>query len=658
MKMKAVILLGLVLCSALAWTDESFGSPQLRRVLEDPTSSWQDRMAVFDKRLVDRIAVEVVLVGFEDHILYAQDFEQYFRSMKVDEPLYGIGRTNFPLRIERDVYFRTSMADQALADSLEEVINTEVDKNGNSVIHWKAIDDMIHEDAKKRTRKSTASVFMYVLGLDPPLEDYAYAEATAPSARWNECPHVMQVGASQEARYLWIDLNAGPIKYGPRTHGEGLVNGATVPYMHNYHNEDAVLDDYITADDKRQLVVDLVSFLRKSAEMLLAPPKKESTGRSAAPKNFVFVIISDRDVDEATAAQRAPNITRIMEEIRKIDPGADYDVKRVKLTELEPAIAFSNSLRTHTTLIPDGAGGSRTDIHQYLDSNKLKHWLKGWEQKFRMYGAKYMTYIFDFQTYDLMLLDRMYQSVAFKEMTIAIQSSSNGVHHDLMCGDHTVVRDGRDATRQVLAAILEGAYLVVPLHSRWIAPTKSFVDDYLWSIGRTPFSHFSHSTELSFAIKDFAVKSYLYASAHAAISSLHDAMEAVWSRYGLEPESVIGPRGNAKLTEMLLKLYDSATELMQHISDNDFDAAEGLRDTVREEATRARGLLGEFSKLISSKLVCKLEEEEVGWGYAVLRELQWLAPSITFVIMGAIALLVVWPRVSNLYASRQKKKVL
>ena len=50
-----------------------------------------------------------------------------------------------------------------------------------------------------QTRKSTASVFMYVLGLDPPLEDYAYAEATAPSARWNECPHVMQVGAVRDS---------------------------------------------------------------------------------------------------------------------------------------------------------------------------------------------------------------------------------------------------------------------------------------------------------------------------------------------------------------------------------------------------------------------------------------------------------------------------
>ena len=47
------------------------GPQSINACTADPTSSWQDRMAVFDKRLVDRIAVEVVLVGFEDHILYA-----------------------------------------------------------------------------------------------------------------------------------------------------------------------------------------------------------------------------------------------------------------------------------------------------------------------------------------------------------------------------------------------------------------------------------------------------------------------------------------------------------------------------------------------------------------------------------------------------------
>jgi hypothetical protein len=37
-----------------------------------------------------------------------------------------------------------------------------------------------------------------------------------------------------QQRYMWIDLTAGPLLYGPHTSGEGLVSEFSIPRLDNY----------------------------------------------------------------------------------------------------------------------------------------------------------------------------------------------------------------------------------------------------------------------------------------------------------------------------------------------------------------------------------------------------------------------------------------
>ena len=82
---------------------------------------------------------------------------------------------------------------------------------------------------------------------------------------------------------MWIDIGAGPVSWGPRFSGEGLVNSRFIPYAGNYVN--STLE--IPADQQRQLMIDLASWVRRSVELVVCP----------AVDHLPFLLSPSRDPD-------------------------------------------------------------------------------------------------------------------------------------------------------------------------------------------------------------------------------------------------------------------------------------------------------------------------------------------------------------------------
>jgi hypothetical protein len=81
-------------------------------------------------------------------------------------------------------------------------------------------------------------------------------------------------GASMWAgqqRYMWIDLTAGPLLYGPHTSGEGLVSEFTIPRLDNYQVEDGGGQGGHHFAFIQEFLAELVALVGKTADLLIEP---------------------------------------------------------------------------------------------------------------------------------------------------------------------------------------------------------------------------------------------------------------------------------------------------------------------------------------------------------------------------------------------------
>ncbi|MCD9559191.1 hypothetical protein HAX54_017045 [Datura stramonium] len=114
-------------------------------------------------------------------------------------------------------------------------------------------------------------------------------------------------------------------------------------------------------------------------------------------------------------------------------------------------------------------------------------------------------YVFDLDVSSILLLDRYHQSVAFKDMVIAVRTKST----------QTVSMWGVSPTRAV-----------------WSPRHNSTLVDYSWSVGQTPFGPFSDVSSLSFVQKDAARRNVLLTSLNFSITSALEVLESISAHGG------------------------------------------------------------------------------------------------------------------------------
>lgn len=117
------------------------------------------------------------------------------------------------------------------------------------------------------------------------------------------------------------------------------------------------------------------------------------------------------------------------------------------------------------------------------------------------------------------LVDKYYQAKALSDMVIVTQSNFEWYTSRIQCNGKPVIWDLRDPTREALSAsaLLIGG--LIPSHLSYSTATSCTTQEWLWSVGDSPFSHTSHGMHFSVLHKDMAARNYILAGLEQSINS-------------------------------------------------------------------------------------------------------------------------------------------
>ncbi len=74
------------------------------------------------------------------------------------------------------------------------------------------------------------------------------------------------------------------------------------------------------------------------------------------------------------------------------------------------------------------------------------------------------SFVFDLSTPEILLLDRFHQALSFGDMAVAVQTRAPAALLDFSCAQKPLQFDARDATRPLLAALLQTTWGVAPTY--------------------------------------------------------------------------------------------------------------------------------------------------------------------------------------------------
>lgn len=299
-------------------------------------------------------------------------------------------------------------------------------------------------------------------------------------------------------RYMWIDLTAGPISYGPHTSGDGLVSEFTVPHLDNFQVYGS--QDHSTGSHPysfvQEYLAEVVALVGKTCDTLIEP----SLHHFPVPlvKNLRLhllhvtndVGVSTKYADKFGYIDGIPPCTP-WDTVKKAlgDKGRNIAMQGqsisfnrtvVQLNECKFCLAaYAASLRSHTsTVLRDTM---RTQVHEYVDSKELHNQLLTFLNRGELGFAQYLgidgwrpthleeappsfledqvvpVFVFDLIEDSLVLLDRFHQAASFPEMVVAVQTSSVAAAVDFQCTGEMVTMNPMDASRPTLAALLQVA---------------------------------------------------------------------------------------------------------------------------------------------------------------------------------------------------------
>lgn len=404
-----------------------------------------------------------------------------------------------------------------------------------------SVDALVAEDF----RKHGLSYTIYLLNPSRPAGGLQYYYAQPPDSHETIFPHPEcgMMGWVGTDRYVWIDLSAGPVTFGPQTHGSGLVTDLSIPSVDRVFHTPHVGGKLNVKANTHAFMAEVAAFVGHTASLLVTPPVHRFPIPYARHTIVNLMLISAGNqldplvIDKQKVAdQRWERVLGQLQRLALAGQTVAVNVSRVSSGECPLCVAaLSHSRKPHTSNVL--ADGLRTQVHEYLHSKELREWL----QKFEMesWGLKdYLVedyrqqnqgagsvrvlnaFVYDVDSSDILLLDRFHQAVSFRDMVVAVQTNAQAALVDFQCNGVAMTMDPSDPARAVLGALLETGWGVARTHDVWSHHRSTVEQNYLWSIGDTPFGPFSLSTRLSFAQRDAAARAILYSSLNHTLAEL------------------------------------------------------------------------------------------------------------------------------------------
>lgn len=560
------------------------------------------------------LPITVKLVGFssEDRSQLEIQFTHYIDVVSRDEKVKIVGGDAHELVVLPKPALTVEPTSSKLADTIYDAISKQLEKPSSLAsanlkpVDYSVIDKIIKEDISKPVTSYT----IYLLNLRKQKHSYAYSyNWREPSPSFSRCLGSLWTGSE---RYMWVDLAAGPVEYGPALSGEGLLpRGDTHPLATLHSNKQG----------QKAFLADLASLVWSAMQMLLAPsirvPMHFETDMDV---HFIHIHGSEQEVDskgldwdliESTFSQERNNGLLLNRQHLKFHRHA------IKMSSCSICVAsVSRAMRSYTsrfhfenyTLI----------VSDYLDSKQL-HWAlrHSRHELLTKVGISHSSvarvlpvYIFDLDYDRHLLLDRYHQAIAFRDMVIAVRTRSSQGVSDYTCNGRHVVLQSRQLERPIVGALLQTLWGVTPTHLRWSAQHNNSIVDYTWSVGQTPFGPFSDMLSLSFVQRDAAPRNTLLINFNSSVSSAIEVLRSVKAQGG--ERKLLGAKRHAEFMQRWHVFYFKLEKVMSSISHFDFDTALYFMKSTDHDLSRLHRLVYDAAIEVQTTLVC-FQDPPVPW---------------------------------------------
>lgn len=444
--------------------------------------------------------------------------------------------TNHRLSLTHSPSFQVSLSSSSLSSKLTDKIKSEIAttpaplRSNLISISYASVDSIIKHDFENE--KPLQGVYIYLLNLGSQSKPYAYryTDSGDSSLGVTKCSGSIWTG---KERYLWIDLSAGPVDYGPALSGDGVLPRGEFHPLTALHGR---------PKSQKALLADMASLVWSAYKVLLVPSLRiPVTFENSLIVQFIHIHGPDKDPKGLDFDQIEKNFRDEVQNGGLVFKDQMLSFKKYDVDMAECSIcsfAISLSITSYTsrylfdnyTLI----------VSEYLDSKRLHQTLSESHDEIRRlaglpeedFGRVLPVYIFDLEVNSILLLDRYHQSIAFKDMVIAVRTKNTQTVSDYSCNGRHVFTQTRELERPLVGSILQSMWGVSPTHLVWSPQHNSTLVDYTWSVGHTPFGPFSELSSLSFIQKDAARRNVLLTSLNYTITSAIDVLESIATHGG------------------------------------------------------------------------------------------------------------------------------
>lgn len=590
------------------------------------------------------VPITVKLVGFssEDRAQLQNQFTHYIDVVSKDEMVKVVGGDSHDLVAQTKVSVTVEPTGRQLADIIYDAIAKQLEKPSSlASANLKPVDyTVVDEIIRDQLPKPITSYIIYLLNLRTQARSYAYSyNWREPSPSFSRCLGSIWTGND---RYIWVDLTAGPVEYGPALSGEGLLPRGNAHPLATLHSN---------RQGQKAFIADLASLVWSATQMLLAPPLRVPVHfETDLEVHFIHIQGSEQEVDvkgldwnliESTFSQESKNGLLLHRQHLK------FRRHVLKMSTCSVCVAaVSRSLRSYTsrfhfenyTLI----------VSDYLDSKQL-HWALRHSKHDLLTKAGITlssvarvvpVYVFDLDQDRHLLLDRYHQAIAFRDMVIAVRTRSSQGVSDYTCNGRHVVLQSRLLERPIVGALLQTLWGVTPTHLRWSTQHNSSIVDYTWGVGQTPFGPFSDMLSLSFVQKDAAPRNTLFTTLNNSVSSAIDVLQSVKAHGG--ERKLLGPKRHAEFMQRWNVFYFKLEKAMSAISHFDFDTSLYFLKSSDHDLLRLHRLVYDAAAEQQTTLVC-FKDPPFPWKPIV----------ISSVVLGVV--LYLWMKRERLFSNKKKR---
>ncbi|KAJ8451269.1 hypothetical protein Cgig2_014041 [Carnegiea gigantea] len=198
----------------------------------------------------------------------------------------------------------------------------------------------------------------------------------------------------------------------------------------------------------------------------------------------------------------------------------------------DPALAMAFSVARRTAAIPIlfVNGTYIKTVSNYLDSSIIQHQLRRLDDQSTLKGKHANSRsilevpIFWFVYGGPLLVDKHYQAKALSDMIIVVQSEPSSWESHLQCNGRAVIWNLRRPIKAAIAAAAEHLAGSLPHHLVYSHAHETAIEDWVWSVGCSPFSITSYGWRISQVHLDAIARNYIITGLEESIQIVNSAI--------------------------------------------------------------------------------------------------------------------------------------